>query len=122
VRKVKRHAACHRRDCRAAHAARAALRFGNPLSTIRQPSGAMLQRDAMVRSDETTVTPVTVWAAFVRRSADQPHWRLEALSVLGPHRARALAEREHARHCVVGAQFRVVEYASITEIPDRLEA
>ena len=61
-----------------------------------------------------------MWAAFVRRSPEA-EWRLEALSVLGADRARALAEREHARHSVVGAEFRVLAYASTREIPGRLE-
>ena len=61
-----------------------------------------------------------VWAAFVKRSADGP-WRLEALSVLGADRARGLAEREHARQRVIGAQYRVREYASPRDIPERLE-
>ena len=67
------------------------------------------------------VAASSVWAVFVQRGADAP-WRLEAFSVLGPHRARALAEREHTRQRVVGAQYRVLEYASIAEIPDRLES
>ena len=75
-----------------------------------------LPADAM--ADNAVVVP-SVWAVYVRRSEEAP-WRLEAFSVLGAHRALALAEREHARRRIVGAQYRVLEYASIAEIPDRL--
>lgn len=63
---------------------------------------------------------MSVWATFVKRSADAP-WRLEAMSVLGADRARALAEREHARQSVTGAQYRVQQFASTKEIPQHLE-
>jgi hypothetical protein len=56
----------------------------------------------------------------VRRSPEGP-WRLEAISVLSPERARALAEREHARQGAIGAQFRMRQYADIKEIVDRLD-
>ncbi len=64
---------------------------------------------------------MSVWATFVKRTADTP-WRLEAVSVLGADRARALAEREHARHSVVGAEFRVRQFNSIKEVPDHLDS
>ncbi len=63
---------------------------------------------------------MSVWATYVKRSADAP-WRLEAISVLGAERARALAEREHARHRVVGAEYRVRQFSSTREIPQLLE-
>ena len=63
---------------------------------------------------------MSVWATFVKRSADAP-WRLEAISVLGADRARALAEREHARDRVIGAEFRVQQFASTKDIPQSLE-
>lgn len=62
---------------------------------------------------------MSVWATFVRRSADAP-WRLEAMSVLGAERARALAEREHARHRVIGAEYRVRQFSSFKDIPELL--
>ena len=61
-----------------------------------------------------------VWVTYVRRANGGP-WRLEAFSVLGPERARALAEREHARDCVRDAEFRVVRFASIRDAPNPLE-
>jgi hypothetical protein len=64
---------------------------------------------------------MAVWATFVKRAADSP-WRLEAVSVLGADRARALAEREHARHRVVGAEIRVRQFSSINDVPDHLES
>ena len=64
---------------------------------------------------------MSVWATYVKRGVDQP-WRLEAMSVLGAERSRSLAEREHARQRVIGAEFRVREFASPREIPDRLDA
>jgi hypothetical protein len=60
-----------------------------------------------------------IWAAYVRRH-DRGPWRLEAVSVLGPERARAMAEREHARECVVGAEFRLRCYADLREVPDQI--
>ena len=63
---------------------------------------------------------MSVWATYVKRGADQP-WRLEALSVLGADRSRSLAEREHARQRVIGAEFRVREFASTRDVPDRLD-
>lgn len=56
---------------------------------------------------------MSVWATYVKRGADQP-WRLEAMSVLG-------AEREHARQRVIGAEFRVREFASTRDVPQNLE-
>ena len=63
---------------------------------------------------------MSVWATYVKRSPDQP-WRLEALSVLGAERSRSLAEREHARQRVVGAEFRVQEFPSPKDVPDRID-
>lgn len=63
---------------------------------------------------------MSVWATFVKRGAGEP-WRLEAMSVLGADRSRALAEREHARNRVVGAEYRVFEFKSIHDVPDRLD-
>jgi hypothetical protein len=63
---------------------------------------------------------MSVWAAYVKRSADAP-WRLEAMSVLGADRARALAEREHARHRVIGAEYQVRQFAAPKDAPDQLE-
>jgi hypothetical protein len=63
---------------------------------------------------------MSVWATFVKRSAESS-WRLESMSVLGPDRARALAEREHARQRVVGAEFRVQQFASVKDVPERLD-
>ena len=63
---------------------------------------------------------MSVWATYVKRGADQP-WRLEAMSVLGAERSRSLAEREHARQRVIGAEFRVREFSSTREVPERLE-
>jgi len=76
----------------------------------------MLQR--VGSEGRAKLTPI--WAAYVRRSAEAP-WRLEAISVLGATRARSLAEREHARQRVVGAEFRIKEFASPREIQDRLD-
>ncbi len=64
---------------------------------------------------------MSVWATYVKRSADAP-WRLEAMSVLGADRSRALAEREHARYRVIGAEYRVQQYASTRDIPNHLES
>ena len=64
---------------------------------------------------------MSVWATFVKRSAEAP-WRLEAISVLGAERARALAEREHARDRVIGAQYRVQQFSSTKDIPASLES
>ena len=64
---------------------------------------------------------MSVWATFVKRSAES-QWRLEAISVLGADRARALAEREHARHRVIGAEYRVQQFSSTRDIPQSLEA
>jgi hypothetical protein len=64
---------------------------------------------------------MAVWATYVKRGADSP-WRLEAMSVLGAERARALAEREHARARVVGAEFQVRRFSDIKEVPDLLDA
>ncbi|HEU5314923.1 MAG TPA: hypothetical protein VFX49_02355 [Chloroflexota bacterium] len=64
---------------------------------------------------------MSVWATYVKRGADQP-WRLEAMSVLGAERSRSLAEREHARERVIGAEFQVREFASTREVPERLES
>jgi len=63
---------------------------------------------------------MSVWVAYVKRTAESP-WRLEALSVLGPDRARALAEREHARHRVIGAEYQVRQFATPKDAPDLLE-
>ena len=63
---------------------------------------------------------MSVWAAYVKRSADSP-WRLEALSVLGADRARALAEREHARNRIMGAEYRVQRFETMNEVPDCLQ-
>ena len=63
---------------------------------------------------------MSVWATYVKRSADAP-WRLEALSVLGADRSRALAEREHARHRVIGAEYRVRQFDQPKDAPDRLD-
>ena len=63
---------------------------------------------------------MAVWATYVKRSAESP-WRLEALSVLGADRSRALAEREHARQCVVGAEYQVRHFAQPKDAPDRLD-
>jgi len=62
---------------------------------------------------------MSVWATFVKRSVDAP-WQLEAMSVLGADRSRALAEREHARERVIGAQYRVQQFQSMQEIPQSL--
>jgi hypothetical protein len=64
---------------------------------------------------------MSVWATFVKRSAES-QWRLEAISVLGADRARALAEREHARHRVIGAEYRVQQFSSTRDIPQSLES
>ena len=63
---------------------------------------------------------MSVWATYVTRSADAP-WRLEALSVLGADRSRALAEREHARDRVIGAEYQVRQFATPKDAPDRLD-
>jgi hypothetical protein len=63
---------------------------------------------------------VAIWAAYVKRSSDSP-WRREAISVLGADRARALVEKEHARDRVVGAQYRVEQFATLAAVPDQLD-
>jgi hypothetical protein len=63
---------------------------------------------------------MSVWATYVKRSAEAP-WRLEALSVLGADRSRALAEREHARDRVIGAEYQVRQFATPKDAPDRLD-
>jgi hypothetical protein len=63
----------------------------------------------------------TIWAIYVRRRPDEP-WRLQAMSVLSAERARALAEREHARAGVRDAQYLVREFESPTSAPWTLEA
>jgi len=44
------------------------------------------------------------------------------MSVLGADRSRALAEREHARYRVIGAEYRVQQNASTRDIPNHLES
>jgi hypothetical protein len=63
---------------------------------------------------------MSVWATYVKRGADQP-WRLEALSVLGAERSRSLAEREHARQRVIGAEFQVKQFPSPKDVPNQLD-
>ena len=63
---------------------------------------------------------MSVWATYVKRSAEKP-WRLEAISVLGADRARALAEREHARDRVMGAEYLVQQFSSIKDVPNELQ-
>jgi hypothetical protein len=64
---------------------------------------------------------MAVWATFVRRTSEEP-WRLEAMSVLSAERARALAERDHARTHVVGAQYLVRQYETPHAVPWTLDA
>jgi hypothetical protein len=61
-----------------------------------------------------------IWAAFVQRTPGQP-WRLEGMSVLSAERARALAERQHARERVVAARFVVRPYDSPLLVPWALD-
>jgi hypothetical protein len=63
---------------------------------------------------------MSVWATYVKRNAES-QWRLEAFSVQGAERARALVEREHAKDRVVGAEYRVQQFASLRDMPDRLD-
>lgn len=63
---------------------------------------------------------MSVWATYVRRVPEQP-WRLEALSTVSAERARALAERDHARARVAGAQYLVRQYDATGSVPWILE-
>ena len=80
-----------------------------------------MQPETIAAMDAQRPVATPVWVAYVRRGVDAP-WRLEALSVLGPDRARALAERQHARARVLGAEFRIRQYDSLHDAPERLES
>jgi hypothetical protein len=62
-----------------------------------------------------------IWATFGRGSAGD-QWRLQAMSVLSPERARALAEREQLRTGAVGTQLLVREYESAAAVPWTLDS
>ena len=61
-----------------------------------------------------------VWATYVRKMVGEP-WRLEAVSVLSPERARALAEQHHARVRIVGAEMLVRQWESMHSVAWTLE-
>lgn len=63
---------------------------------------------------------MAVWATYVKCDEVTP-WQLAAFSVLGADRARALAEQEHARQRVVGAQYRTERFESVQHVRDRLD-
>ena len=63
---------------------------------------------------------MAVWATYVKRMPEQP-WRLEALSTVSAERSRALAERDHARAHVAGAQYLVRRFDPATGVPWTLE-
>jgi hypothetical protein len=61
-----------------------------------------------------------VWATYVRKRTGEP-WRLEAVSVVSPERARALAERHHARARIAGAELLVRQWESMGSVAWTLE-
>lgn len=60
-----------------------------------------------------------VWAVFVKE-APAAVWQLGAVSVLSADRARGLIEREHARQCVQGASYLVMQYDTMDAVPFEL--